>query len=219
MHQEAIERAALIYRESQALTVGFTPEVILNCYPALLLEFQKRWPQIQLDSVPVNISSGCDPLRFKTVDMMFTYDCWVRNNPDLDFIPLKESQFYCVVHCQDALAQKAETEQKDFFSKTIIITSHNDKWIKILSKRLINAQKMFGIQKLNIATSQSALSKPMSAFPSFLQNDSEKNDVLFIPFNRKRKITLVLAWRKGELSESGRSFAELCQTKPKNISF
>ena len=125
MHQEAIERAALIYRESQALTVGFTPEVILNCYPVLLLEFQKCCPQIQLDSVPVNISSGCDPLRFKTVDMMFTYDCWVKNNPELEYIELKQSQFYCVVNHEDPLAQKNEIEPEDLDGKTIIITTQS----------------------------------------------------------------------------------------------
>ena len=206
MHQEAIERAALIYRESQALTVGFTPEVILNCYPVLLLEFQKCCPQIQLDSVPVNISSGCDPLRFKTVDMMFTYDCWVKNNPELEYI-------------EDPLAQKNEIEPEDLDGKTIIITTHNDQWIQDIVQEINQSAKnvqYLEIEYCNFAISFVKANVGVSIFP-YKTIPGEKNDVLFIPFNRKRKITLVLAWRKGELSEPGKTFMQLCQRKMKNV--
>ena len=219
MHQEAIERAALIYRESQALTVGFTPEVILNCYPVLLLEFQKCCLQIQLDSVPVNISSGCDPLRFKTVDMMFTYDCWVKNNPELEYIELKQSQFYCVVNHEDPLAQKNEIEPEDLDGKTIIITTHNDQWIQDIVQEINQSAKnvqYLEIEYCNFAISFVKANVGVSIFP-YKTIPEGKNDVLFIPFNRKRKITLVLAWRKGELSEPGKTFMQLCQGKIKNI--
>ena len=219
MHQEAIERAALIYRESQALTVGFTPEVILNCYPVLLLEFQKCCPQIQLDSVPVNISSGCDPLRFKTVDMMFTYDCWVKNNPELEYIELKQSQFYCVVNHEDPLAQKNEIEPEDLDGKTINITTHNDQWIQDIVQEINQSAKnvqYLEIEYCNFAISFVKANVGVSIFP-YKTIPGEKNDVLFIPFNRKRKITLVLAWRKGELSEPGKTFMQLCQRKMKNV--
>lgn len=219
MHQEAIERAALIYRESQALTVGFTPEVILNCYPVLLLEFQKCCLQIQLDSVPVNISSGCDPLRFKTVDMMFTYDCWVKNNPELEYIELKQSQFYCVVNHEDPLAQKNEIEPEDLDGKTIIITTHNDQWIQDIVQEINQSAKnvqYLEIEYCNFAISFVKANVGVSIFP-YKTIPEGKNDVLFIPFNRKRKITLVLAWRKGELSEPGKTFMQLCQRKIKNI--
>lgn len=221
MHQDAIERAAQIYRESQTLTVGFTPEVILNCYPALLLNFQKCCPQIHLDSVPVNISSGCDPLRFKTVDMMFTYDCWVKNNPDYEFISLKQSQFYCVVNHEDPLAVKSEIEPQDLSGKTIIITTHNDQWIRDIVQEIDQCTENVNyleIEYCNFAIGFVKANAGVSIFP-YKTIPGEKNDVLFIPFNRRRKITLVLAWRKGELNEVGKAFIQLCQTKMKTIQF
>ena len=151
--------------------------------------------------------------------MMFTYDCWVKNNPELEYIELKQSQFYCVVNHEDPLAQKNEIEPEDLDGKTIIITTHNDQWIQDIVQEINQSAKnvqYLEIEYCNFAISFVKANVGVSIFP-YKTIPGEKNDVLFIPFNRKRKITLVLAWRKGELSEPGKTFMQLCQRKMKNV--
>lgn len=199
LHRAVLQKTRQIDQSRSLLTVGFTREMMLNNYMLLDTEFRRRQPEVELRIIPVKYRDGVVPLMFQFADLMFTYECRVRNQGSLDYVRLTKEDFYCVVSAASSLAKKKEIVPSDLAEQILIYTEDNAGWMRELQEMIEQTgpvrSEILGAEELVAVRVRGNQGVSIQHYCPQVNNE---NGLVYLPFRCGRRISRVLAWRRSD---------------------
>lgn len=215
LHESILMKSIEINEKKNYFYVGLTAEVAVYHYAYLQEAFHKKYPNVRLIPVPVSFKDGCDPLIYKTVDIMFTYLCRTIPYPEISTSLISTSQFYCVINVQDELSKKEYINPIDLNNHTLFVSVKDAPWIqKMITEIEENGGKIQvkEVEFNNLAISMVKENLGVTIYP-YPINVSEDSDIRYVPINSSYFVNRVLAWRSKDQNELISTFCDLSKKR------
>lgn len=218
----SVERAREIAdRENNTFTIGFTGTIFeTTLVPEIISKFNQLFPNIQLYLVNFNHNILKEELLSKSCDVIFqTYDS-VETLPDVQFTPLTNGSFVCVVPANHPFAGKSEITFADLEQANIILFNASQcppkqaEIQQLLQKKCAKAMFCYSDSiMLSYTMVQGGLG--ISVMPDFVTNIANHNQyesLAFVPLDYNVDLTYGIVSLNNSDKELIRSFTACAQS-------
>lgn len=215
MHESVRGKALEINEKKNYFYVGLTAEIAVHHYAYLQEKFHQKFPNVRLIPVPVSFQDGVNPLTYRSVDIMFTYNCRALDHPELKTLHINTSNFYCAVSLQDELSKKEFIEPRDLIDHTLIIASRENPWIKNLIKEIEDLGgnvKVKDVEYTQLAISMVKENQGVAFYP-YRIDVSESSNLRYVPIQSSYTVNRILAWRPEDENEMITTFCEIVKSR------
>lgn len=215
LHERIRNKAIEIDEKKNYFYVGLTADVAVYHYAYLQEQFHQKFPNVRLIPVPVSFQDGVDPLIYRSVDIMFTYNCRVVNHPELKTLHISTSHFFCAVNLQSELSKKDFIEPKDLNGQTLFISSRENPWIKNLIQEIEETGGnviVKDIEYAQLAVSMVKENLGVSFYP-YRINVGDDSEIRYVPMKSNYSINRILAYKPENENEMITAFCNITKNR------
>ena len=199
------------------LRLGASATACQHIIPAVMREFQERFPEHTITIEPGDTPELVDSLLRQRIDLALSFSC---TEPQLEFHPLFTDELHFIVAARHPWAKAGQVERTDIPAQNYFLYNkstttfrliqdyfHREKIVLNTVTELGNMEAIKELVKLDIGASILA--------PWIAQKEIEEGSLVALPLGRRKlqRRWGILHWRGKRLNTAEETFIGLCESK------